>query len=407
MGQLLNMENPIQNYAWGTRDTLARLRGEESPAAQPEAELWVGAHPRSSSSVTTGRGERPLAELIEEDPAAILPEGFEEFPYLLKILAIDAPLSLQVHPSEEQAAAGFEREEAEGIPLDAAERNYKDRRSKPETVIAYSPLRILTGIRPAEDLKEIARRLNLTWLAELADYNAEDIVKGIFAKDETSSSVAIEATVNAAMDWSLQHPFDEDDAADRRDQPGFAVDAVADLILLLHDAYPGDRGILVAVAMNQLFLKPGEAAHTPHGYIHAYIQGTAVEIMNPSDNVMRAGLTPKHVDVKEMLATVVAEQPAPEIAEPRRTEAGFCSYDLWDPRLRLFRVDVSEGSPVDFRCQGLAAILCVEGEIAVAGGEDRVSLTGTRSVLHIGSSDDLTFSGHGSLVVACCDSAAQ
>ncbi|WP_030013497.1 mannose-6-phosphate isomerase, class I [Curtobacterium sp. S6] len=407
MGQLLNMENPIQNYAWGTRDTLARLRGEKSPAAQPEAELWVGAHPRSSSSVQTDRGERRLAEIIDEDPTAILPEGFEEFPYLLKILAIDAPLSLQVHPSEEQAVAGFEREEAAGIPLDAAERNYKDRRSKPETVIAYSPLRILTGIRPAEDLKEIARRLNLTWLAELADYNAADIVKGIFAKDETSSSVAVEATVNAAMDWSLQHPFDEDDAADRRDQPGFDVDAVADLILLLHDAYPGDRGILVAVAMNQLFLKPGESAHTPDGYIHAYIQGTAVEIMNPSDNVMRAGLTPKHVDVKEMLATVVSEQPAPEITEPQRTESGYRSYDLWDPRLRLFRVDVSDGSPVIFPCEGLAAILCLEGEVEVAGGQDRVSLSGTRSALHIGSADDLTISGHGSLFVACCNPAAH
>ncbi|RUQ20930.1 mannose-6-phosphate isomerase, class I [Kocuria sp. HSID16901] len=406
MGQLLNMDNPIQNYAWGTRDTLARLRGEQAPSEQPEAELWVGAHPKSSSRVTTDLGERRLADLIEEDPATVLPEGLTEFPYLLKILAIDSPLSLQVHPSEEQAAAGFEREEAEGISRDAAERNYKDRRSKPETVVAYSPLRILTGIRPANELKEIARCLNLTWLAELADYNAADIVTGLFAKDETSASVAVEATVNAAMDWSLRHPFDEEGAAERRDRPGFAVDAVADLILLLHDAYPGDRGILVAVAMNQLFLKPGESAHTPHGYIHAYIQGTAVEIMNPSDNVMRAGLTPKHVDVKEMLATVVQEQPAPELGAGREVQPGVSTYDLWDPRLRLDRVEVTAGEERSYECNGLAAILCVAGDVEIASPQEQVSLSGARSVLHIGTADRLTFTGQGSVFIAGYDPAA-
>lgn len=400
MGQLLKMVNPIQNYAWGTRDTLPNLRGAASPSAEPEAELWVGAHPSSSSVVETPEGSKSLAELLSEDPERFLPSGLTEFPFLFKILAIESPLSLQVHPSEEQAADGYAREEADGIARDAAHRNYKDRRSKPETVIAYSPLRILTGIRPTEQLKEIAQKLNLTWLAEMADYNAAEIITAIFAKDETGSSVAVEATVNAAMDWSLQHPFDEDDAAERRDLPGFELDALADLILLLHDEYPGDRGILVAVAMNQLFLKPGESAHTPDGQVHAYLRGTAVEIMNPSDNVMRAGLTPKHVDVKEMLAVLTEDQPAPELRLPADVAPGVARYELWDPRMSVARIDVADDGPVSYACEGLATILCVEGRIGVSDGAERFDLNGTESVLHTGSEDTLDIDGKGRVFIA-------
>ncbi len=402
MGQLLKMVNPIQNYAWGTRDTLPKLRGAEYPAAEPEAELWVGAHPKAPSMIQTAQGERSLAELVSDDPEGLLPSGTTEFPFLFKILAIESPLSLQVHPSEAQAAEGYEREEAAGIALDAQERNYKDRQSKPETVIAYSPLRILTGIRPALDLKDIAKKLNLTWLAEMADYNAADIITAIFAKDETSSSVALDATVNAAMDWSLAHPFEEEGAAERREQPGFELDALADLILLVHDAYPGDRGLLVAVAMNQLFLKPGESAYTPHGQVHAYLQGTAVEIMNPSDNVMRAGLTPKHIDVKEMLSVLIEDQPAPELRLPKQQKPGVARYELWDPRLSVAQIDVAQDAPVEYPCDGLAAILCIDGEFGISGAGENFSLRGTESVLHSGSEDTLEFTGNGRAYVATC-----
>lgn len=400
MGQLLKMVNPVQNYAWGTRDTLARLRGENKPASEPEAELWVGAHAKAPSSVLTAGGTKSLADWVDEDPETVLPEGTSGFPFLFKILAIDSPLSLQVHPSEQQAVEGFEKENRAGIALGANERNYKDDRSKPETVIAYSPVRLLTGIRPAAELKRIAKELNLTWLAELADYDAAEIIKAIFAKDETSSALALDATVNAAMDWSLAHPFDEDDAAYRRDREGFDLDAVADLILLLHDAYPGDRGTLVAVAMNQLFLKPGESAHTPHGQVHAYLQGTAIEIMNPSDNVMRAGLTPKHIDIKELLSVVVADQPAPDLVLPAEQQPGVARYGLWDSHMHVDHVAVSPDTPVEYTCDGLSAILCVEGDVEVAGAGERIGLRGTESALHIGSRDVLTLSGNGQVYTA-------
>ncbi|WP_129660704.1 mannose-6-phosphate isomerase, class I [Rothia halotolerans] len=400
MGQVLKMHNPVQNYAWGTRDTLARLRGAPCPAPEPEAELWVGAHPLSSSVVETPQGRVPLKDLVGEAPARGLAEAVGDFPYLLKILAIGAPLSLQVHPDVETAGRGYEREEAEGVPRDAPHRSYKDRRSKPETVVAVSPLRILTGIRPAAELREIAGALGLTWLAELAGYDAREIVTQIFAKPQESAELALQATVDAAVEHSLHHPFDEDAPGRPGEDPRDRLAAVADLILLLHDRHPGDRGIMVAVAMNQLFLAPGESAHTPDGQVHAYISGTAVEIMEASDNVMRAGLTPKHVDVPEMLAVLRSDQPAPEVWEPREEAPGVVRYQLWDPRLSLVRIDVEPERPVEWELAGIATALCTEGRVSAELDDAVHEIAGAEALLHLGSPDRARFSGSGRLYLA-------
>lgn len=400
MGQLLKMQNPIQDYAWGTRDTLARMRGAQVPAERPEAELWVGAHPSSPSVVQTPQGERPLSQWVAEAPQDLLPAGREEFPFLFKILAIGGPLSLQVHPNDQQAAEGFAREEAQGIPLDAPHRNYKDARSKPETLIALSPVRILTGIRPAEQIKEIAQALNLTWLAELAGYSADEIVRAVFAKSEESTAMALEGTVLAAAEYAAAHPFDEDAPGDPAHSASDRLAALTDLVLLLQDAYPGDRGILVAVAMNQLFLQPGESACTPVGVVHAYIQGTAIEIMNASDNVMRAGLTPKHIDLPEMLSVLVPEQPAPAVCTPEPVAPGVDRYQLWDPRLAVTRISVTEQAPVEYTAESLAAVLCTEGEVLVSGAGTEHRLTGTESLLHAGTADRLQFRGSGQVFIA-------
>lgn len=400
MGQVLKMHNPVQNYAWGTRDTLARLRGAPCPAPEPEAELWVGAHPLSSSVVETPEGRVPLSEVFGEGSDHPLAEGVGEFPYLLKILAIGAPLSLQVHPDVETAGRGYAREEAEGVPRDAPHRSYKDRRSKPETVIAVSPLRILTGIRPAEELREIAEALGLTWLAELAGYDAREVVTAIFAKPQEAAELALQATVDAAMERSLRRPFDDEAPGRPEQDPQDRLDAVADLVLLLHDRHPGDRGIMVAVAMNQLFLAPGESAHTPDGQVHAYISGTAVEIMDASDNVMRAGLTPKHVDVPEMLGVLRAEQPAPEVAGPREEGPGVAGYRLWDPRLSLTRIDVAPGRPVEWELAGVATALCTEGSVRAEVGDVVHELSGAEALLHTGSPDRARLTGAGRLYLA-------
>lgn len=428
MGHLHAMRNPLQHYAWGTHDTLARMRGVAHPTQQPEAELWVGAHPSAPSQLVEGepgnQRHLPLDEAVARAPQEFLPEDTHEFPFLLKILAIGAPLSLQVHPSEAQAQEGFEREEAAGVPREAAHRNYKDRHSKPETVIAVSPVRILTGIRPTEQLREIAEALDLRWLAQVCELDAAQLVARIFQADDAAAARDLQVTVAAARTWAAAHPFDPRPSAARdgaTESPEARLDALADLIVRLDEAYPGDRGILVATAMNQLFLAPGEAAHTPDGQVHAYISGTAVEIMNPSDNVMRAGLTPKHIDVEQMLSVLVPEQPAPPVQTPVRTAPGVFEYSTWDPRLSVLRLDVSADEPLEVSLDGLCAVLCTDGRLRItplaaeAPASEAASapaqttaevpapdfgLTGTQAVLHTGTPDAVRITGSGRLYCA-------
>lgn len=395
------MRNPIQHYAWGTRDTLAQMRGAPVPAPEPEAELWVGAHPKSPSHLVQDGGERSLAEAVEAEPDRFLPEGAERFPFLFKILAIAAPLSLQVHPSREQAEAGFAAEEAAGVPVDAPHRNYRDRGAKPETVIAVSPVRILTGIRPAEQLREIAEALDLRWLAEKAQLDAAALIRAIFDADDAAAARDLQVTVAAARDWAAEHPFDPHHTPAHQEAAGERITALADLVLLLDEAYPGDRGILVATAMSQLFLEPGQSAHTPAGQVHAYVSGTAVEIMEASDNVMRAGLTPKHVDVEQMLAVLVPDQPAPPLRGPEEAAPGVHRYATWDPALSVTRLDLDGQEPLSFRCEGLSALLCTDGEVEVTGPDGVAHrLRGTDSLLHTGTPDDLVLTGAGRLYCA-------
>ncbi|MFW6188216.1 MAG: type I phosphomannose isomerase catalytic subunit, partial [Actinomycetota bacterium] len=168
MVEILRMRNPVQHYAWGSREVLARLQGRPVPSPEPEAELWVGAHPAAPSSVLRDGRELPLDRLLREDHEGPGPAGGPPLPFLLKILAIDAPLSIQVHPSPEQAEAGFAREERAGIAPDDPRRNYKDRSAKPETVVALTDVELLTGVQPADRLRATAARLGLDWLRDAA-----------------------------------------------------------------------------------------------------------------------------------------------------------------------------------------------------------------------------------------------
>ena len=275
MGEIFSLKNQIQNYAWGSREILGRMRGVPVPTEQPEAEVWVGAHPAAPSRATVDGAESPLNELIVENPSRFLrPDRTSDwFPFLFKILAIDAPLSIQVHPTPEQAIAGFEDEQARGIAIDAPFRNYKDRYSKPETVIALSPLRVRTGVRPVEQLKTLAAAFGATWLEERAELSPKQLLTEIIRLPQETASAAVQHLVDTA--------------------PGLlgASDVVvadaAELVRIVDGKYSGDRGLLVAFVMNLMHLAPGESAFTPDGQVHAYVSGTAIELMNPSDNVMR------------------------------------------------------------------------------------------------------------------------
>ena len=392
MGEIFSLKNQIQNYAWGSREILGRMRGVPVPTEQPEAEVWVGAHPAAPSRATVDGAESPLNELIVENPSRFLrPDRTSDwFPFLFKILAIDAPLSIQVHPTPEQAIAGFEDEQARGIAIDAPYRNYKDRYSKPETVIALSPMRVLTGVRPVEQLKTLAAAFGAAWLAERAELSPKQLLTEIIRLPEETASAAVQHLVDTAAGLL-----------------GASNDVVADaaeLVRIVDGKYPGDRGLLVAFVMNLVHLAPGESAFTPDGQVHAYVSGTAIELMNPSDNVMRAGLTAKHIDTEELIKVLGEKQDAPVIQRPNPEDGPLGTYAMWDERMSVTRVRVEEGKPLSYTFKGISAALSVAGKVTIqakdGNGTDEFVLGATESVLHVGEPSGAVLSGSGELYIA-------
>ncbi|WP_314083030.1 mannose-6-phosphate isomerase, class I [uncultured Rothia sp.] len=392
MGEIFSLKNQIQNYAWGSREILGRMRGVPVPTEQPEAEVWVGAHPAAPSRATVDGAESPLNELIVENPSRFLrPDRTSDwFPFLFKILAIDAPLSIQVHPTPEQAIAGFEDEQARGIAIDAPYRNYKDRYSKPETVIALSPMRVLTGVRPVEQLKTLAAAFGAAWLAERAELSPKQLLTEIIRLPEETASAAVQHLVDTAPGLL-----------------GASNDVVADaaeLVRIVDGKYPGDRGLLVAFVMNLVHLAPGESAFTPDGQVHAYVSGTAIELMNPSDNVMRAGLTAKHIDTEELIKVLGEKQDAPVIQRPNPEDGPLGTYAMWDERMSVTRVRVEEGKPLSYTFKGISAALSVAGKVTIqakdGNGTDEFVLGATESVLHVGELSEAVLSGSGELYIA-------
>jgi mannose-6-phosphate isomerase len=293
---MLRLQNPIQNYAWGSHSAIARLLGKASPSNEPEAELWLGAHPKAPSLVLPG-GES-LSALIERDPERMLGASLRarygaRLPFLLKVLAAETPLSLQAHPTTEQAERGFDAEQAAGVPLDSAERNYKDRTHKPELLCALTPFAALCGFRAVPATLELFRLLRapllLPLLETLERQPSEPGLARVFSnlmgapadlRARLAQQTLDRCTELCAFEGPFQHEFSW----------GVRVGVL----------YPGDVGIITALLLNLVRLAPGEAIYLPAGNLHAYLHGTGMEIMANSDNVLRGGLTPKHVDGAEL-----------------------------------------------------------------------------------------------------------
>lgn len=291
------LTNQVRPYAWGARAAIPRLLGTE-PDGTPQAELWLGAHHGAPSTAHCLDGSKSLPDLIARDPDRVLgPETAERFgarlPYLLKYLAAEAPLSLQVHPDAARARSGYEAEESAGIPVDAPHRNYRDPHHKPELLLALEPFDALCGFR-----EPAATHADLVGLgSDLAVRLCEDL-------SHPDTHTALRAALTRLLslpDVDRCRMIDEFVAEwVERDRPCAHAEIVADLAA----RYPGDPGAIAALLLNRLTLWPGQALFLPAGNLHAYLQGTAVEVMASSDNVLRAGLTGKHVDAPELLDVV-------------------------------------------------------------------------------------------------------
>ncbi|HEU4580878.1 MAG TPA: mannose-6-phosphate isomerase, class I [Polyangiaceae bacterium] len=347
------LDNPIQNYAWGSRSALAQLLGR--PAAdRPEAELWIGAHPAAPSRDGNGHS---LLELIQADPERTL--GSEvahrfgrRLPFLLKVLAVEAPLSLQAHPNLQQAQAGFAREQAAGIPLDARERTYKDDNHKPELLCALTPFEALSGFRPPLDSAALFAELGL---AELPFVRALRSSAPEPLREAFSGLMSLAAGAAGQLAAEVLERAERASASKGRFQASFAWAA------RLGRAYPGDIGAVASLLLNHLQLAPLEAIDLEAGRLHAYLSGTGVEIMANSDNVLRGGLTPKHIDVPELLRVLVFDSPPVRPTPATRLSAAELAYQTSAAEFQLSRIDLEPARACSWQLRGPELLLCVDG----------------------------------------------
>ena len=414
------LENTVQKYPWGSSGFLPALLGKENPTGEPWAEMWMGDHPSGPSiAIDPASGERlSLARRITGQPVAMLGKEVSRrfgpsLPFLFKVLSASHPLSIQVHPSKRKAERGYEREELAAIPRTSADRNYKDTNHKPETIVALGPFKGLCGFRPVEEILGNIRLLSPNGWRQLAGRLAErhgTLELSVFFYTVVSMKGPEKDALLAATRQRCSHILS---TADPVTAEPFKV------VSMLLDAYPGDIGALAPLAFNIFNLKPGQYLNISAGQPHAYLHGDGIEIMANSDNVLRGGLTGKHVDIPEFISALdfaaryLGPEDLPETAPggiARRTQtndtdpdaqAGMFRYHGHPEDYTLDRLTLDGGSMSMPRNDGPEIWLCTEGELTLeAAGKPPYTLTRGQSVYVSADEPGCTVSGSGQAFIA-------
>lgn len=406
----MDLLEPItQPYAWGSHTAIAELQGRAAPTAQPEAELWMGAHPSAPSGVERAGVRTTLDAVIAADPGGEL--GAEcaarfggRLPFLLKVLGVAKALSIQVHPSREQAEAGYREENERGLPPGDKSRNYVDDWPKPEILCALTRFEALAGMRTAADAAALLRTLQVGQLAPLADDLAST---GDPAAPADLTGTGNPGALARALGVILTWPADERGAlvaavvaaCERVAAGGGEYAAVCAATARTAGDHPGDLGIVASLLLRYVVLRPGEAIFLPAGGPHAYLRGTGVELLANSDNVVRAGLTPKHIDVPELLKLTDPAAAVPVI-EPRPLGGGVAVYDSPAPEFRLYRAELGPGE-VTLPGGGCARlVLCAQGTGALRASSGELKVGKGESCYLSAADGAVTASGPGVLFIA-------
>jgi len=368
--------NTVRHYPWGSRTVIPELLGEPSPADRPYAELWMGAHPDAPSVLSTGT---PLDKAIEEQPDALLgPVVHERFgtrlPFLMKVLAAEQPLSLQAHPTTEQAQAGFAAEEAAGIPHDDPTRTFKDPFHKPELLLALTTFEALCGFRPVEESLHCLAKLQVPALkptiAALARGGLRAAIPQLIALAPEMRTALVSAVAEAANRFVAAH------------DPEFIN--TYRWAASLAENYPGDPGVVISLMCNHLKLAPGEAVFLPAGNLHAYLSGAGVEVMASSDNVLRGGLTHKHVDLAALMEVLDFTDGRVPVMHPVLGPGGLRypvpvdDFDLTRVQLDRQSGSLTTGGPQVLLCtEGTAVLTSPDGEVRLEQGGSAFVAAGT------------------------------
>ena len=392
---LYRLTNPIQDYAWGSTTSMNELFGITNDEGKPQAEMWMGTHQNGCSTVEKDGSTTLLSDLVAANPIQVLGENVHkqfgaELPYLLKILAAAKPLSIQVHPEKSKAAAGFARENEMGLAPNAANRNYKDGNHKPELVYALTPYKAMNGFRVIEETVALFEQADVEAINDLvtelkANPDAEHLerfFKSLLSMDGELKDKALDQLMTGIENKG------SDEAAK------FAFATIKDFA----EEYPGDVGLFSPLMLNLIVLQPGEAmflhAETPH----AYLNGTGVEIMANSDNVLRAGLTPKYMDIPELVANT---QFSPIQYKDLRTAPVIAgTTEQFPVPVNDFAIEVTnvDGQTITNKVDSAEILLCLSGEVQVSSNGINLTLTSAESAFIEAQAKDYQFEGNGKVV---------
>ena len=350
------LKNTIQEYAWGSPEAIPDLLGQRNPGNKPQAELWMGAHPKAPSLVQYQGQWVSLLDLISKNPLDVLGKNAaknfnNKLPYLFKVLAAAKPLSIQAHPNLHQAREGFQSENAQKIPLDAPQRNYRDANHKPECICALTRFWALSRFRRISGILSYLKKVGAQGLdAEVHNLKQQPTPKGLkrfYTALMTMDADRQKRIISQALEQAQRFE---------------AEDPVFNWMLKIADDYPNDIGVLAPILLNLICLNPGQALFLDAGELHAYLEGLGIELMANSDNVLRGGLTPKHVDVPELLRVLKFEDRDVTLLKPQERIPNEFVYPSPVAEFELSEITLNSGaiyqSPAD---RSVEILLCTRG----------------------------------------------
>jgi mannose-6-phosphate isomerase len=369
MQQFLKMKNTIQPYAWGSHSAIGELLGLPVPTDKPQAEIWMGAHPKAPSQVLWQGSWHFLTNLLKTDAEDILGTlGYQRYgnqlPFLFKVLAAERPLSIQVHPDRTQAKIGYAMENLANIPLSAAYRNYKDDNHKPECLCALTPFVALCGFRPIPEMIKYMQKI----LPPEFEYLLTPLQK-------EGDSRGLKTFFNHLMTLSKSNQKELIAKVISKAKLDQRPSSVIKWLLTLHQYYPEDIGVLSPFYLNLLELAPGQAIFLKAGVLHAYLLGTGIELMANSDNVLRGGLTTKHIDGAELMQVLTFESASIENQIPMdngSTQKKFVS-PFEEFELSIITVE-NDKSYLSEKERGVEILLCTEGDLNLTNLSDHTQM---------------------------------
>jgi len=361
--KIFKLKGKVQHYAWGGYEFIPHWLGIPNTEHKPFAEYWMGAHPSASSDIVTPNGSLSLNELIKGFPEITIgnnvQQKFGELPYLFKILDVHEMLSIQVHPTKEEAIKGFEEEEAKGIPVGAATRNYKDKNHKPEVMVALSEFWLLHGFLQQESLKKVLQ--SVPEFEKFVSLFKNDDYKKLYQHVMEMSQNEVNALLTPLVHRELQRKKDNELT---KDQPGWWVTKLFEHQTSVENI---DRGIFSVYFFNIVKANPGEAIFQGAGIPHAYLEGQNVELMANSDNVLRGGLTPKHIDVPELLKHTTFKGVAPNIMMGEQMKTGEKNYSCPVDDFGISKIELKQSQTYNGTASSLEIIVAIDGEMQISG----------------------------------------